>query len=170
LKVHRAAGAGRYPCTEASWCSIGSISGSTNICGATSNVPYDVPSVAGATSYTWTVPPGANIGSGQGTNSIMVNYPAGSSSGDVTVFAISGACQTTTAILSVAVSSTAIASPTSGGDQTATSCPPNPTPTLTATANVPAGHTVVWSQPMQAEVPALAVMPRQQVMLYPAQS
>ncbi len=124
--------------------SIGSISGPTTICGATFNVPYTVPAVPGATSYTWTVPPGANIGSGQGTNSIMANYPAGSNSGTVTVFATSGACQTATAVLNVAVSSSAIAAPTSGGDQTATSCPPTPTPTLTATATVPAGHTVIW--------------------------
>jgi hypothetical protein len=123
---------------------IGSVSGATTICGPTFNVAYSVPVVPGATSYTWTVPPGANIGSGQGTNSIMANYPAGSNSGNVTVFATSGACQTTTATLSIAVSSTAIAAPASGGNQTATACPPAPTPTLTATATVPAGHSIIW--------------------------
>ncbi len=123
---------------------IGSINGATTICGATLNVPYTVPTVPGATSYTWTVPPGAIIVNGQGTNSIFVDYPSGSISGNVTVFATSGACQTATAILSIAVSSTAIAAPTSGGNQTATACPPAPTPTLTATATVPSGHTIIW--------------------------
>ena len=124
--------------------SIGSISGATTICGVTLNVPYSVPIVTGATTYTWTVPPGANIASGQGTNSILVNYPAGSTSGNVTVFAVAGACQTATAILNVVVNTTAISAPTSGGDQTATACPPVPIPTLTATATIPSGHTVVW--------------------------
>lgn len=123
---------------------IGSISGSTTICGPTFNVAYTVPIVPGATSYTWTVPPGANIGSGQGTNSIMANYPGGSNSGNVTVFATSGTCQTATASLSIAVSSSTIAAPTSGGNKSATACPPTPIPTLTATATVPAGHIVVW--------------------------
>lgn len=123
---------------------IGSISGNTTICGPTFNVAYTVPTVPGATSYTWTVPPGANIGSGQGTNTILANYPVGSNSGNVTVFATSGSCQTATASLSVAVSSNTIAAPTSGGNQSATACPPTPIPTLTATATVPAGQTVIW--------------------------
>lgn len=123
---------------------IGSISGSTTICGQTLSVPYSVPVVTGATSYTWTVPPGANIGSGQGTNTITVNYPSGSNSGNVTVFASSGACQTPTATLSVTVNSSPISAPTSGGNQTATACPPTPIPTLTATATVPSGHTIIW--------------------------
>jgi Subtilase family/PKD-like domain/Ig-like domain CHU_C associated len=123
---------------------IGSISGNTTICGPTFNVSYSVPTVPGATSYTWTVPPGANIGSGQGTNTILANYPVGSNSGNVTVFATSGSCQTATASLSVAVSSNTIAAPTSGGNQSATACPPTPIPTLTATATVPAGQTVIW--------------------------
>lgn len=123
---------------------IGSISGNNTICGPTPGVVYSVPVVTGATSYTWTVPPGAVIVSGQGTNSITVDYPSGSTSGNVTVFASSGSCQTSTAILSIAVTSTAVSAPTSGGNQTQTTCAANPNPTLTATATVPAGHSIVW--------------------------
>jgi hypothetical protein len=122
---------------------IGTITGQATVCGAETNISYTVPVVTGATNYTWTVPPGAAITSGQGTNSIVVTYPGGSTSGDVTVFATSGACNTSTAILNVTVGA-AVTAPSSGGDQVQTACPPNPIPTLTATATVPASHTVIW--------------------------
>lgn len=123
---------------------IGSITGNDVICGAVSNVQYSVPAITGASSYTWTVPVGATIASGQGSNTIAVNYPVGSNSGNVTVFANAGACLTSTAILAVSVSSTGVAAPISGGNQTQSYCSPNPLPILTASANVPAGHELVW--------------------------
>lgn len=123
---------------------IGSITGNNSICGVTSNVSYSVPAVSGASSYTWTAPPGAVIASGQGTTTVSVNYLAGSSSGNMSVFASAGSCQTATATLAVSVNSSSIAAPLSGGNQTQTYCTPNPIPTLTATATVPAGHTIVW--------------------------
>ncbi len=123
---------------------IGSVSGQNVICGALSNIVYSVPAVTGATSYTWTAPPNTTIVSGQGTNTITVNYFAASTSGNVSVFASAGACQTSVASLPITVSGVAVAAPSSGGDQTVTVCPPNPTPTLTATATVPAGHSIVW--------------------------
>jgi hypothetical protein len=46
------------------------------------NVTYSVPAQAGF-NYTWTVPAGATIVSGQGTNSIVVDF--GSSSGNISV-------------------------------------------------------------------------------------
>ena len=69
---------------------MGAISGVTRVCGAVettvdasgnivNNNPlnqytYSVRQVQGATSYVWTVPSGATIQSGQGTNSIVVSY------------------------------------------------------------------------------------------------
>ena len=44
-----------------------------------------VPPVSGATGYNWSLPPGAVIVSGNGTNSILVNYNYGALSGNVTV-------------------------------------------------------------------------------------
>ena len=38
---------------------------------------YSINAVSGATSYTWTAPPGATISNGQGTTSVIVNYGAG---------------------------------------------------------------------------------------------
>ena len=47
---------------------------------------YSISTVAGATSYTWTVPAGATVASGQGTRSITVDF--GSSAGMVSVMTI----------------------------------------------------------------------------------
>ena len=122
---------------------VGPISGQQNICGTVSNVPYTISAVPGATSYSWTAPPGAVIASGQGTTSVTINYPSGSSSGNVSVSATNGSCQTAPSNLAVTVG-TEPSAPTSGGNQSRTVCPGDPMPTLTATASVPSGHTVRW--------------------------
>ncbi len=122
----------------------GAIAGQNTICGTLSNLPYSISAVAGATIYNWSVPPGANVASGQGTIAITVNYPGGSTSGNVSVTASNGSCTTSPSVLPVTVGTTAVASPTSGGDQTQAVCQGGVVPTLTATATVPAGHSVVW--------------------------
>ncbi len=61
-----------------------SISGSAVICEGTTTT-YSISSVVGASSYTWTVPVGTTINSGQGTTSISVTL--GASSGVITVTA-----------------------------------------------------------------------------------
>ena len=51
----------------------GSITGSSSVCaGSTGNV-YSIAAVSGAGGYTWTVPTGASITSGQNTTSVTVN-------------------------------------------------------------------------------------------------
>ncbi len=122
----------------------GAITGQNTICGTPSNLPYSISAVAGATTYTWSVPPGANIAGGQGTISITVNYPGGSTSGNVSVTAGNGTCTTSPSVLPVTVGSSSVASPTSGGNQSQAACSGGPVPTLTATATVPPGHSVVW--------------------------
>jgi hypothetical protein len=123
---------------------VGSVSGQSAICGSPSGIVYSIPSVSGATTYTWTVPSGAIIASGQGTTSISVNFPAGSVSGNVSVAAGNGSCQTAPATLAVSVGSGTVSAPVSGGNQSQTVCPGGTIPTLTATASVPAGQTIVW--------------------------
>ncbi len=54
----------------------GAISGSTSICPNQMGVAYSIAPVPGATTYTWTVPAGASIVSGQGTDAISVNFGA----------------------------------------------------------------------------------------------
>ncbi len=122
----------------------GAITGASTICGTLTNMPYSVGAVPGATSYIWTVPPGAVIAGGQGSTGITVNYPGGSTSGNVGVAASNGTCTTSPSVLAVTVGSSAIAEPTSGGDQLQTVCPGSAIPALTATATVPAGHAVKW--------------------------
>jgi len=62
----------------------GAITGLDTVCTAQSGVIYSIPSIPVATSYTWTVPPGATIISGTTTNTITVNYSASASSGNIT--------------------------------------------------------------------------------------
>jgi gliding motility-associated-like protein len=74
------------------------VTGPTLVCGGQTGVSYTVPAVSGAT-YTWTVPTGATITSGQGTNSITVTF--GNNGGDVCL-TLAGSCvQTTPTCLTV---------------------------------------------------------------------
>jgi hypothetical protein len=123
---------------------VGSISGNQTICGAQNNIAYTIAAVAGATTYNWTVPAGASIVSGQGTTSISVNYTAGASSGNISVNAGNGTCNTAPSSLAITIGSASIAAPTGGGNQSQAVCPGNTIPTLTATATVPPGHTLRW--------------------------
>ena len=70
----------------------GNISGaSTGVCGQT--ITYSVPSVSGATSYTWTAPGGASLGSLNGTNTMSIIYPSNFATGSLCVTA-NNACGT----------------------------------------------------------------------------
>ncbi len=62
----------------------GAITGSATIC-ANGSGNYSIASLVGATSYTWTVPVGSTINSGQGTTAI--NITAGSTAGNISVTA-----------------------------------------------------------------------------------
>jgi hypothetical protein len=56
-----------------------------NVVSTTNTITYTTDSSANATSFLWTVPAGATIVSGQGTNSISVSFDATFTEGDVTV-------------------------------------------------------------------------------------
>ena len=71
----------------------GAITGVTNVCDGDTEA-YSISAVSGADSYSWTVPAGATINSGQGTTSIDVDF-SGASSGDITVTA-DNACGSST--------------------------------------------------------------------------
>jgi len=63
---------------------LGTITGTTEgVCEA-NGVNYQVPST-GATNYFWTVPAGANISNGQGTNSILVDFSNSYAGGNITI-------------------------------------------------------------------------------------
>ncbi len=65
----------------------GMISGLSTVCMGAEGVDYSVSAVSNATTYVWTLPAGASIATGAGTNSITVNYSANAISGNVTVLA-----------------------------------------------------------------------------------
>ena len=63
----------------------GTITGTATVCAGQQGVAYSTTPVMNATSYTWTLPAGATIASGTGTNSITVNFGTNASSGSITV-------------------------------------------------------------------------------------
>jgi hypothetical protein len=75
-----------FPVTVASLPgAAGTITGLATVCQGATNVVYTVPTISGATSYTWTIPSGATIMSGSSTNSITVDFSASAVSGNITV-------------------------------------------------------------------------------------
>jgi len=64
----------------------GNIMGTANICGPTDGVGYSINPIEGATTYIWSLPPGATIASGGGTNAITVDYSSDASSGSIIVY------------------------------------------------------------------------------------
>ncbi|NTW31650.1 MAG: hypothetical protein HGB12_03335, partial [Bacteroidetes bacterium] len=63
----------------------GAISGQTTVCQGENGVSYNVPAIAFATGYIWTLPGGATIATGANTNTITVNYSTTAVLGDITV-------------------------------------------------------------------------------------
>ncbi|HPI12854.1 MAG TPA: hypothetical protein PLK63_17545, partial [Catalimonadaceae bacterium] len=79
------------------------ISGSASVCAGTQKVSYSVAVVPNATNYVWSVPNGASVVSGQGTNAIQIDW--GISSGTVSVVASNGCGTGTARNLAVTVNS-----------------------------------------------------------------
>jgi len=64
----------------------GTITGTPAVCGGAQGIAYSCAPITGALTYVWTLPAGATIASGSGTNSITVNFAANASSGNITVY------------------------------------------------------------------------------------
>jgi hypothetical protein len=88
----------------------GPVTGDTSVCQGEQGLTYSIDQVPNATGYTWSVPQGATITSGQNTNFITVDYPAGSVSGFVSVFAFSPCGSSDMSQLDVTVNDLPIAS------------------------------------------------------------
>ena len=54
--------------------SAGVVSGVDSICSGSSDQNYSIPTVAGATGYTWNLPSGSSLANGTNTNSVSVNF------------------------------------------------------------------------------------------------
>lgn len=129
----------------------GAISGTNSLCsGSTGNV-YSISTVSGATSYTWTVPSGSSVTSGQGTTSATVTY--GATSGNVTVTA-TNACGTSASSTSAITVNTIPSAPGSiSGSATVCSGSTGNVYTISSVAGatnytwtVPAGSTITSGQ------------------------
>jgi len=64
----------------------GIITGSTSVCPGSNAVVYSVPAITNATTYVWSLPTGATISGGSGTNSITVDFSTSAVSGNVSVY------------------------------------------------------------------------------------
>ncbi|MCX6304449.1 MAG: T9SS type A sorting domain-containing protein [Bacteroidetes bacterium] len=64
----------------------GNISGNSLVCSGMSGVAYSIPAILNATGYSWSLPPGATIVSGNNTRSVTVNFTPVAVSGMITVF------------------------------------------------------------------------------------
>jgi hypothetical protein len=82
---------------------LSSISGSTSICLPQSQLIYSVTNQAGVI-YTWTVPTGVSIVSGQGTNQIVTSWSAAAVGGNISVVG-TGTCNNASSSLPVTISS-----------------------------------------------------------------
>lgn len=92
----------------------GAITGTTITCQGAAPF-YSVGTIANATSYNWSVPPGANIISGAGTSTVQIAFGAGSS-GIVSVYGSNANCTGTSSSTSVTVNPTpALFNVTGGG-------------------------------------------------------
>lgn len=83
----------------------GTITGASSPCAGASNVVYTVPAIANATSYTWSLPTGGTIISGNNTNTIVVNYAVSALSGNMTVFGSNVCGQGASSTLAITVNS-----------------------------------------------------------------
>jgi PKD repeat protein len=91
------------------------LTGPTQVCQGEQGVVFTVPLVPNATTYNWTLPSGASILSGQGTNTVTVNFAPNAQTGNVNILVCgANACQT--GINSVPYSFTINPLPTPAGD------------------------------------------------------
>ncbi|WP_028978899.1 T9SS type A sorting domain-containing protein [Sporocytophaga myxococcoides] len=92
----------------------GNINGTTSVCESAKGVVYSVPLVEGATNYLWSVPAGAEIVSGQGTNEIIVDF--GNNGGSISVLPSYNGCFGATRKINVALTKSLSGLIVSGSD------------------------------------------------------
>lgn len=127
----------------------GAISGLSTVCAGQTSVTYSISAVAGATSYTWTVPSGVNIVSGQGTTSIVVNFTISAVTGNICVTANNATCSSTPSCRNVTVQ-TAPAAP--GPITGVTSVCANQTGVVYSITSVPGATSYTWTVPAGASI------------------
>lgn len=133
----------------------GAITGTATVCASTAGLVYSIAAVTNATSYTWSVPAGWTINSGQGTVSVSVTSGAVGQNGNITVTA-SNSCGTSATASTFAVNVIALpAQPGAISPPTPNVCQgstlmymvmPPPPSGVTYTWSGPAGSTILSGQ------------------------
>ena len=100
----------------------GVISGTASVCQGQTGVVFSVAAVTNATSYSWSLPAGFSITTGNNTNSITVSISAGASSGNITVTPFNG-CNTGATSSSYGVTVNPLPSAAGSISGTSTVCP-----------------------------------------------
>ncbi|MCE9539747.1 MAG: T9SS type A sorting domain-containing protein, partial [Bacteroidetes bacterium] len=95
----------------------GTISGSVIVTLGQNGVAYSVPAISGASSYIWTLPSGATIATGAGTNNITVDFLSSAVSGNITVAGTNGTCLGTAASRDCTVNCVPPATPTATSNE-----------------------------------------------------
>ena len=127
----------------------GTINGPEEVCAGQSGIVYSVGNILNATSYQWTVPNGANIVSGQGSNSIVVDYTVNAISGDVTVAGVNNCGLGIPSILAVLVKPLPGAAGNIAGQ---TSVCQGATNITYSVASIPYATSYVWTIPAGATI------------------
>ena len=64
----------------------GPVTGSGTVCAGATGISYSTTPIPDAVTYVWSLPFGASVSSGSGTNSILVDFGPATQSGDITVY------------------------------------------------------------------------------------
>lgn len=112
------------------------------MCQGDNSVYYYVDPIANATGYAWSVPEGADIVSGNNTNSIEVNFSEGAFSGNISVYGTSASCGNGAVSPAFAVSVSAPPTAAAAGSDMNLACGET---SATLSANMPTSGTGMWS-------------------------
>ncbi|NDK54960.1 ice-binding family protein [Pontibacter fetidus] len=121
----------------------GNIAGPTALCNTTTGLVYSITQVSGATAYTWAVPQGWTIVSGQGTTSITVN--AGANGGEIKVAAENACGKGANSALAVSTAAPLAAPGPIAGNMDACSSIPT---TIYSIDAVPGATGYAWEVPL----------------------
>lgn len=124
----------------------GPITGPVSVC-TNATESYSVGTIAGATSYVWTVPAGATILSGQGTTSVSVSFGASAVSGNISVYGSNSGGNGAASNKSVTVNSAPAQTSSISGNGT-----PCQASTQTYSVTNQTGVTYTWSVPAGSSI------------------
>ena len=120
----------------------GAISGTASLCQNTNGVSFSIPPILNATGYIWTLPAGATIASGAGTENITVDFSPTAASGTLSVYCTNGCGNGSVSNFAVVVNTLSIAPTNITG--TTTICEGNSTTLTVNGGTLGTGATIEW--------------------------